>query len=65
MISDTLKQRLRETAFLTKNLRIVLLDREEKIRSVRKNYPLCRRYQGICHLLKQEQRSSLRSGHLL
>ena len=26
---------------------------------------LCRRYQGICHLLKQEQRSSLRSGHLL
>ena len=51
---DILKIRLREMAFLTKDLKIILQDEREDKK--RKSIPLRGRYQGVCHLLKQEQR---------
>ncbi len=61
---DVLKTRLRETAFLTKGLRIVLRDlRTDPV--VEKSIPLRGRYQRVCQLPEQEQNGALPGHHLL
>ena len=55
---DVLRQRLREMAFLTKN-HAHRSDRQETGTGAHRNLPLRRRYQRVCSVSEQEQRSSV------
>lgn len=60
---DILKQRLREMAFLTKGLRIVLKDTRED--QEKKKPFIMKVVSGICHLSEQKQGSTVSGSYLL